>query len=158
MNNTITREWNGLVSRLFSGSGYQDSIDLRSGFAGGTFFGLAILLGTGNTWVAINVWLGAFLSFANILRFDDRRIGLASGFLAAICSSGVIGAVFNPEIGWLTSLGVFISVAPAVHMMDTEPGWGRNGRNVLAVVWATVTIALFLVWFTESHTLYYPWA
>ncbi|PZN75152.1 MAG: hypothetical protein DM484_19440, partial [Candidatus Methylumidiphilus alinenensis] len=92
-----------------------------------------------------------------ILRFDDRRIGLASGFLAAICASGVIGSVFNPEIGWLTALGVFVAVAPAVHLMDTEPGWGRDGRNALAVIWATVTIALFLVWFTENHTLQYNW-
>ena len=86
----------------------------------------------------------AFLAFSNILRFDDRRIGLASGFLAAICASGVIGSVFNPEIGWLTALGVFVAVAPAVHLMDTEPGWGCDGRNALAVIWATVTIALFI--------------
>ncbi|MCX7113942.1 MAG: hypothetical protein NTX45_28490 [Proteobacteria bacterium] len=44
------------------------------------------------------------LVFANILRFDDQRIGLASGFLAAICASAIIGAAFNPVIGWLTSL------------------------------------------------------
>ena len=153
--NTLTREWHGLVNRLFSGSGQQAYIDLRSGLIGGTFFGLAMLIGTGNNWVAMNVWMGAFLTFANILRFDDRRIGLASGFLAAICASGVIGSVFNPEIGWLTSLGVFVAVATAVHLMDTEPGWGRDGRNALAVVWATVTIVLFLVWFTENHTLHY---
>ena len=155
--NTLTREWNGLVNRLVSGSGHRENIDLRSGLIGGAFFGLAMLIGTGNYWVAINVCLGAFLSFANILRFDDRRIGLASGFLAAICASGVIGSVFNPEVGWITSLGVFIAVAPAVHLMDTEPGWGRDGRNALAVIWATVTIVLFLVWFTENHTLHYHW-
>ena len=154
--NTFSREWNGLVNRLLSESGHQEHIDLRAGLIGGTFFGLAILFGTGNAWVAMNVWAGAFLTFANILRFDDERIGLASGFLAAICASGVIGAVFNPEIGWLTSLGVFVSVAPAVHMMDTEPGWGRDGRNALAVIWAAVTIILFLVWLTENHTPLLP--
>lgn len=154
--NTLSREWNGLLNRLLSGPGRKESIDLRSGLIGGTFFGLAMLIGTGNVWIGLNVWAGAFLTFANILRFDDERIGLASGFLAAICASGVIGSVFNPEIGWLTSLGVFVAVAPAVHMMDTEPGWGRDGRNALAVVWATVTIILFLVWFIENHTLYYP--
>ena len=155
--NTITREWNGLVNRLCNGQENQERIDLRSGLIGGTFFGLVIFFGIGNAWVAMNVWVGAFLTFANILRFDDQRIGLASGFLAAICASGVIGAVFNPEIGWLTSLGVFVSVAPAVHLMDTEPGWGRNGRNALAFVWAAVTIILFVAWFTETHSLYYPW-
>lgn len=154
---SITREWNGLVNRLLSGPGYRESIDLRSGLIGGTFFGLMMLVGTGNTWVAMNVWAGAFLTFANILRFDDQRIGLASGFLAAICASGIIGAVFSPDIGWLTSLGVFIAVAPAVHMMDTEPGWGRNGRNVLAVLWATIATTVFLVWFLENHSLYSPW-
>ena len=156
--NTITREWNGLVNRLFSGNRAQERTDLRAGFIGGTFFGLALFIGTGNAWVALNVGVGAFLSFANILRFDDQRIGLASGVLAAICTSGIIGSVFSPEIGWLTSLGVFVSVAPAIHMMDTEPGWGRNGRNALAVIWATVAIILFLAWFIENHTLYYPWA
>lgn len=54
--------------------------------------------------------------------------------------------------------GAFLAVAPAVHLMDTEPGWGCDGRNALAVIWATVTIALFLVWFTENHTLHYHWA
>ncbi len=156
--NSISREWNGLVNRLLSAPGNQETIELQSGLMAGTFFALAVLFGTGNVWLAMNVWAGAFLTFANILRFDDRRIGLASGLLAAICASGFIGAVFSPEIGWLTSLGVFVAVAPAIHMMDTEPGWGRSGRNALAVVWATVAITLFLVWFLENHTLYYPWA
>ena len=155
--NTLTREWNGIVNRLLSGSEHQTNIDLRAGFFGGTFFGLIMFVGTGNHWLAMNVGVGAFLAFSNILRFDDRRIGLASGFLAAICASGVIGSVFEPEVGWLTSLGVFVAVAPAVHLMDTEPGWGRGGRNALAVVWATITITLFLVWFTENHTLHYHW-
>jgi hypothetical protein len=147
--NTMTREWNGLINHLFSGVDHE-SIDLQAGIIGGTVSGITIFLGTGNAWVAMNVWVGAFLTFANILRFDDQRIGLASGFLAAICASGVIGAVFNPDIGWLTSLGVFVSVAPAVHIMDTEPGWGRNGRNALAVIWAATTIILFLAWFTAN--------
>ncbi|MCX7108603.1 MAG: hypothetical protein NTX45_00460 [Proteobacteria bacterium] len=155
--NTLTREWHGLVNRLLSESKHQEHIDLRAGLIGGTFFGFVMLIGTGNHWVAMNIGVGAFLAFSNILRFDDRRIGLASGFLAAICASGVIGSVFNPEIGWLTALGVFVAVAPAVHLMDTEPGWGRDGRNALAVIWATVTIVLFLVWFTENHTLHYHW-
>jgi hypothetical protein len=153
MSNAIAREWNGLVNRLINGPEHRESIDLPDGLAGGAFFGLAILIGTGNAWVAMNVAVGASLTFANVLRFDDRRIGLASGLLAAICASGVIGALFNPEIGWLTSLGVFVAVAPAVHIMDTEPGWGRDGRNALAVIWAMVAITVFLAWFLENHAL-----
>jgi len=151
--NTLTREWNGLVSRLFVGSGRQERIDLRGGLIGGTFFGLAILAGTGNALLAANVWAGAFLCFANILSFDDRRIGLASGFLAALCASGVIGSFFGADVGWLTAFGVFAAVTPAVHMMDTEPGWGRDGRNVLAALWAAGSTALFLAWFLDGHTL-----
>jgi hypothetical protein len=151
--NTLTREWNGLVDRLLAASGRQDPIDLRAGFAGGTFFGLAIFAGTGNAWLAANVWAGAFLYLANILGFDDRRIGLASGFLAALCASGVVGAVFGTDVGWLTAFGVFAAVAPAVHMMDTEPGWGRDGRNVLGALWAAGSTALFLAWFLEGHSL-----
>jgi hypothetical protein len=151
--NTLTREWNGLVSRLFAGSGRQERIDLRAGLVGGTFFGIAILAGTGNAWMAANVWAGAFLCFANILGFDDHRIGLASGFLAALCASGVIGEIFGTDVGWLTAFGVFAAVAPAVHMMDTEPGWGCDGRNVLAVLWAACSTALFLAWFLDGHTL-----
>ena len=151
--NTLTREWNGLVNRLLAGSRLHERIDLRAGFIGGTFFGIAILAGTGNAWPAANVWAGAFLFFANLLGFDDRRIGLASGFLAALCASGVIGSFFGTDVGWLTALGVFVAVAPAVHTMDTEPGWGRDGRNVLGALWATGSIALFLAWFLENHTL-----
>jgi hypothetical protein len=151
--NTLTREWNGLVNRLLAGSGLQERTDLRAGFIGGTFFGMAVLVGTGNAWLAANVWAGAFLFFANILGFDDRRIGLASGLLAALCASGVIGSFFGEEVGWLTAFGVFAAVAPAVHLMDTEPGWGRDGRNVLGALWAVGSTALFLAWFLESHTL-----
>lgn len=152
--NVVAREWNGLLNRLFNDSKPQESIDLRSGLVGGVFFGLAIFLGSGNAWLATNVWAGAFLTFSNILSFDDRRIGLASGLLAAICASGVVGAAFNPDIGWMTSLGVFVAVAPAVQMMDTEPGWGRNGRNALAALWAAAAIGLFLTWFIRTHSLY----
>jgi hypothetical protein len=151
--NTLTREWNGLASRLLGGSGRQERIDLRGGLAGGTFFGLAILAGTGNAWLAANVWAGAFLCFANILGFDDRRVGLASGFLAALCASGAIGSFFGADVGWLTASGVFAAVAPAVHMMDTEPGWGRDGRNALAVLWAAGSTVLFLAWFLGGHSL-----
>lgn len=151
--NTLTREWNGLANRLLGGGGRLERIDLRTGFIGGTFFGLAILVGTGNPLLAANVWAGAFLCFANILGFDDRRIGLASGFLAALCASGVIGSFFGPDVGWLTAFGVFAAVAPAVHMMDTEPGWGRDGRNVLGALWAVGSTALFLAWFLDNHSL-----
>ncbi|MCX7113943.1 MAG: hypothetical protein NTX45_28495 [Proteobacteria bacterium] len=47
--NTITQEWNGPVNRLFSEPGHQGHIDLRAGLIGGTFFGLTILPGTGDT-------------------------------------------------------------------------------------------------------------
>lgn len=122
----------------------QGRIDLYGGLVGGTFFGLAILVGTGNSLLAANVWAGAFLCFANILSFDDRRIGFASG---------VIGSFFGPDVGWLTAFGVFSAVALAVHTMDTEPGWGRDGRNVLGALWAAGSTALFLAWFLDSHSL-----
>ena len=151
--NSLTREWNGLASRLLGRGGGLERIDLRGGLAGGAFFGLAVLVGTGNALLAANVWAGAFLCFANILSFDDRRVGLASGFLAALCASGVAGSLFGADVGWLTASGVFAAVAPAVHLMDTEPGWGRDGRNALAVLWALGSTALFLAWFLDGHTL-----
>jgi len=151
--NTLTREWNGLANRLLGRGEGLERIDLRGGLAGGSFFGLAVFVGTGNALLAANVWAGAFLCFANILSFDDRRIGLASGFLAALCASGVIGSFFGADVGRLTAFGVFAAVAPAVHMMDTEPGWGRDGRNVLGALWAAGSTALFLAWFLDGHSL-----
>lgn len=151
--NTLTREWNGLLNRLLVASGQQDRIDLRSGLVGGMFFGIALFAATANGWLAANVGAGAFLYLANILGFDDRRIGLASGFLAALCASGVLGSFFGEDVGWLTAFGVFAAVAPAVHMMDTEPGWGRDGRNVLGALWAVGSTVLFLAWFLDNHTL-----
>jgi len=151
--NTLTQEWNGLVNRLLAGSGLQERIDLRAGLVGGTFFGIAVFVGTANAWLAGNVGAGAFLFFANVLGFDDRRIGLASGFLAALCASGVIGSFFGEDVGYLTAFGVFAAVAPAVHIMDTEPGWGRDGRNVLGALWAIGSTMLFLAWFLENHSL-----
>jgi hypothetical protein len=114
---------------------------------------LVILVGTGNVWLSLNFGFGIFLVAGDILRFNDRAIGLTSGFLAALCASGVIGSFFGPEVGKVTALGLFAAVAPAVHLMDTEPGWGRDGRNFFAVCWAVAMTALFLAWFFDSYSL-----
>jgi len=126
---------------------------LMNGLIAGVFFSVAILVGSGDAWLAANFGLGMFLVIGDILRFHDRSLGITAGFLAGLCASGVIGSFFGPEIGKVTALGILAAVAPAIHIMDTEPGWGRAGRNVLGVCWSIAMTGVFLLWFFENYSL-----
>lgn len=154
---SISRELNGLLNPPSKDSQQPSSgrkrQDLLNGLIMGGFFTVMMLAGTGNLWLSVNFGFGMFLTIGDILRFDDGGLGLTSGFLAALCASGVIGSFFGPEVGKVTAIGLFVTVAPAVHIMDTEPGWGRGGRNFLAVCWAVAMTVVFFAWFFENYTL-----
>jgi hypothetical protein len=154
---SISRELNGLLNSpskdMQRPSPPPKRRDILNGLIMGGFFTVILLLGTGNLWLSVNFGFGMFLTIGDILRFDDGGLGLTSGFLAALCASGVIGSFFGPEIGKVTAIGLFVTVAPAVHIMDTEPGWGRGGRNFLAVCWAFAMSLVLLAWFFDNYTL-----
>jgi hypothetical protein len=156
---SITHELSGLLTRstkdIPQPPSAKKGANLVNGFIAGVFFAVVILVGSGNAWLSLNFGFGMFLVVGDILRFDDRTIGLTSGFLAALCASGVIGSFFGPEVGKVTALGLFAAVAPAIHLMDTEPGWGRGGRNFFAVCWAVAMTTIFLVWFFDSYSLHF---
>jgi hypothetical protein len=154
---SITQELNDLLNHPSKVFQQPPSTPKRSnvinGMIIGVFLAVAMLIGTGNPWLSVNFGFGVFLVVGDILRFDDGRIGLTSGFLAALCASGVIGSFFGPEVGKVTAIGLFVTIAPAVHLMDTEPGWGRGGRNFFAVCWAVAMTVVFLTWFFNNYTL-----
>lgn len=154
---SITRELNGLTNHPSKDIQQQPSTKKRSnlinGMIAGVFFAVMMLVGTGNIWLSVNFGFGIFLVVGDILRFDDGGLGLTSGFLAALCASGVIGSFFGPEVGKVTAIGLFVTVAPAVQLMDTEPGWGRGGRTFFAVCWAVAMTVVFLNWFLDNYTL-----
>jgi hypothetical protein len=154
---SITHELRGLLNNAPNGirqpSSKERRENLLNGLIMGSFFTVILLFGTGNVWLSVNFGLGMFLLIGDILKFDDSGLGVTAGFLAALCASGVLGSFFGPEIGKVTALGLLITVAPAVHIMDTIPGWGRGGRNFLAVCWAIAMTAVFLAWFFENYTL-----
>ncbi len=154
---SITQELKSLLNHpskvIQQSSSTQKRPNLINGIIMGVFLAMVMLIGTGNPWLSVNFGFGVFLVVGDILRFDDSRLGLTSGVLAALCASGVIGSFFGPEVGKVTAIGLFVTVAPAVHLMDTEPGWGRGGRNFFAVCWAVAMSVVFLTWFFENYTL-----
>jgi hypothetical protein len=156
---SITRELQGLIHHPSKGiqqaPSTQKRSNLISGMIVGVFLAMVMLIGTGNPWLSVNFGFGVFLVVGDILRFDDGGVGLTSGFLAALCASGVIGSFFGPEVGKVTAIGLFVTIAPAVHLIDTEPGWGRGGRNFFAVCWAVAMTVVFLTWFFENYTLHF---